>query len=122
MSRGTSHQADRIGRNEPICVAMAVVGAQACPACGAPLTLDPEQVTWCDECSWNVGPELEHDKPRGRLERVYAEAGRRAGNALADEIIRGADPRPRVTLAVVAAGALAVAVTFVIAAMIAGGV
>jgi hypothetical protein len=90
-----------------------------CPQCAAPLVLDPMSVTWCDACSWNVAPDRR--PPKRRLERIYAEAGRRSGEALLEEVVHRDATRPDLTPGVAVAYVLAGLVYVAVAAAILGG-
>ncbi len=83
--------------------------SQTCPQCGAPLTVEPGFVTWCDRCNWNIQPRRP-SRSRGRFEALYDSLGERFGQSLFDEIKRKQTLKSQWTIARVAAWLLALSV------------
>jgi Zn-dependent protease with chaperone function len=77
-------------------------------------------LTWC-ECGWNLTA-ADQALPAGRLERLYAAAGRRVGDRLAAELLSVERLEPRLTPSRLAAYAIAALVFFLAAALVAGAV
>ena len=98
------------------------VSEQPCPECGAPVPKLHGYVSWCDACGWNVSPSVSDGLPPGRVERLYASAGRRLGDRLADRLIEADSLEPHLTAGRIAAFAIAVLVFAGTIAMIVGGV
>ncbi len=69
---------------------------QACPSCGAELPVVQPYITWCDRCGWNITAP-ERPLPAGRFERLYEQAGRRAGERLEREFTAADELEPRLT-------------------------
>jgi Zn-dependent protease with chaperone function len=94
---------------------------QPCPECGATLPVVPPYLTWCHECDWNIvapAPPL----PRGRFERLYEQAGRRAGERLHQERLAASDLDARLTPSKALAYLIAALVHLVTIGLIAGGI
>ncbi len=95
---------------------------QQCPACSAVLPVNEGFLTWCDRCGWNlVAPNVVR-QPRTRFDRLYAAAGKRLGDGLADELLATNRLDPRLTPARATAYAIAVATTLVTLAFAIGGI
>jgi len=60
-----------------------------CPTCHALLPFDPDYVTWCDSCGWNLQPESVA-RPRTLFESFYLSLGQRLSAGLFDEVKRAA--------------------------------
>ena len=100
---------------------MATGTTQPCPTCGATLPVVQPYTTWCHECGWNlVAPP--QPLPSGRFERLYEQAGRRAGERLERELSAATDLEPRLTAGKTLAYALAAAVHLVTLGLLAGGI
>lgn len=92
-----------------------------CPTCGTRLPVVEGYVTWCHQCGWNLAPPKRHELGQGRLERLYAAAGKRLGDRLAESLATEDRLRPRLTVSKAAAYALAGAVyAFAVGAVVGG--
>lgn len=69
---------------------------QPCPACQAELPLDPNYVTWCDRCGWNLRPET-RSRPQTPFDALYLKLGQTLSAGMFEEVKRAADLRPRLT-------------------------
>jgi heat shock protein HtpX len=69
---------------------------QACPRCGAELPVVQPYITWCDKCGWNISAP-DRPLPAGRFDRLYEEAGRRAGARMERELTAADQLEPRLT-------------------------
>jgi Zn-dependent protease with chaperone function len=83
--------------------------SQKCPQCGAPLTVEPGYVIWCDRCDWNVRPQ-QRSRSRGRIEALYDSLGERFGRNLFAEIKQERSLKPHWTIARATAWLLALSV------------
>jgi Zn-dependent protease with chaperone function len=70
---------------------------QSCPECGITLPVHQGFVTWCHGCGWNLTAPPTIWQPRTRFDRLYAAAGRRLGNRLAQELLSAQRLQPRLT-------------------------
>lgn len=93
---------------------------QSCPGCGTTLPVVRPYLTWCHECGWNVSAPPQ-PLPAGRFERVYEQAGRRAGERLERELTAADELEPRLTPDKAFAYAIAGAVHLVTLLLVAGG-
>lgn len=73
-----------------------------CPVCHATIPVDPNYVSWCDRCEWNLQPQ-EPAPPRNVFEASYASIGRRASKNLFDRMVRTTSLRPTLTFSKVLA-------------------
>jgi Zn-dependent protease with chaperone function len=77
-----------------------------CPQCGSAIPSHPHYVTWCMACNWNVHPSAP-EEPRRGFARVYQDVGRRASQALYDQLAKASSLRPRITRSKLLASAIA---------------
>lgn len=96
-------------------------GTQPCPSCGATLPVVPPYLTWCHECGWNIKA-APRPLPTGRFDRLYEEAGRRAGHRLARELAAAEKLEPRLTPTKALAYAIAACVHLLTLLLLVGGV
>lgn len=100
---------------------MSAEQTQPCPNCGATLPVVHPYITWCHECGWNIvapTPPL----PTSRFERLYEQAGRKAGERLRQELAAAPNLEPRLTAGKALAYAIAGGVHLITLGLIAGGV
>ena len=89
--------------------APSTIEERVCPKCGGAYPVQAGFVPWCDRCGWGLKPPALR-RTRSPFDKLYLEAGRRAGGALLAEMRRAPVGRPRVTPAMAAAFALALLV------------
>jgi Zn-dependent protease with chaperone function len=94
---------------------------ERCPRCGADVPVNRGFVTWC-ECGWNLTQGKRTEERQTRFDRLYAAAGRRLGDRLADELLTAESLEPTQTPARIAAYAIALAVHALTLALAVGGV
>ena len=75
---------------------MTTEATQACPGCGTSLPVVHPYTTWCHECGWNI-VSAARPLPSGRFDRLYEQAGRKAGERLQQERLATSDLTPRLT-------------------------
>lgn len=68
-----------------------------CPECDTILPVNPEFVTWCYVCEWNLNP-LKPDKPQNLFESAYVKLGQRQSDYLFARLQRASSLNPRMTL------------------------
>jgi len=83
--------------------------SRPCPHCGATLPVNPEYVTWCDHCDWNLQPSKSEQRPT-LFDRYYTMLGRQFSKGLFDSLVQRGPHRPRLDAPVLLAYALALAV------------
>lgn len=90
-----------------------------CPKCGVAHPTEPGVVDWCEACGWNVQPVVER-MPRGKVESLYARAGRRAGRRMWEAL--AAHPgRPRRRIVTAAAYGYSILVHAALVGLLAAG-
>jgi Zn-dependent protease with chaperone function len=95
---------------------------RACPECRAPVPVDPGFIAWCASCGWNLSPPPVGGRADGRFARLYAAAGRRAGDRMARRLLQAPTLEPRLTPGRVASYAIAAAVFVLALVLFVGGV
>jgi Zn-dependent protease with chaperone function len=96
-----------------------VIATKPCPKCGVLHPAEPGVVDWCEACGWNVQPAVEQ-LPRGRVESLYARAGRHAGERLWQSLAAAPDRR-HTRLVTAAAYAYSVVVYAVLGGLLVAG-
>jgi Zn-dependent protease with chaperone function len=100
---------------------VATGATQRCPKCGTTLPVVHPYTTWCHECGWNV-VSPPSPLPAGRFDRLYEQAGRRAGEHLQQERLERSGLEPRMTPGKAVAYAIAAGVHLVTLGLIVGGI
>lgn len=77
-----------------------------CPNCHLELQVDPDYVTWCDRCGWNLQPDR-IVRPSTLFESLYLSLGRRFSTRLFDEVKQTTSFAPKLTISKVLAITLA---------------
>ncbi|GAB4208849.1 MAG: hypothetical protein OHK0022_39010 [Roseiflexaceae bacterium] len=75
---------------------------QACPQCQAPIPVNPEFVSWCDKCDWNLKPDVVAQDV-SVFDSLYLKLGQRLGQDLLDTMLAKPTARPRITVSVLLA-------------------
>jgi Zn-dependent protease with chaperone function len=82
--------------------------SETCPKCGSIVPAEFGYVSWC-ECGWNLTPP-KATRPPGRVDRLLANAGTKAGLRLHDRVRRDGDVTARFDVPVVVSWVLAISI------------
>jgi heat shock protein HtpX len=92
-----------------------------CPNCQAILPVHAEYITWCDECGWNLNPQIP-DEPSNIFEKAYATLGQRQSQAILDRLVRSETLKPKLSVSKVLAIALAAFIHGITLLLLIGGI
>src|SRR5215470_13530306 len=68
-----------------------------CPTCHLELPFDPDYVTWCDQCEWNLQPDRVV-RPNTLFESLYLSLGQRFSARLFDQVKQATSFAPRLSV------------------------
>lgn len=82
---------------------------QPCPECQSVLPVDPQYITWCDQCGWNIHPD-NIAKPCNLFEQLYLAQGYKQSKRLFDSMTTATKRQSGTSLSKVVAIGIAVVV------------